>query len=267
MAKQYPDEKLGSYRIRIRPARNGTGFDGLAFDSTTKSEIVHAETEEDLRTELLDWIGGINPNFFGWDGAIERFLTTYPEGFASETFISKERNPKVAASEKLQEVLPIECVADTTDIAAAVKSVLSATPLLAPTEKSRIVALLETPAGHDYVSGAAMFAEGDFENGLQKIDAATKPVSASTWTSATYLPYLWKPEKLIFLKPEVTKDFSRRVGHPFHHIYAPTFHPRIYLSMLDMVAEAKQHLKKLKPRDNIDIQCFMWIVGKYKDPA
>ena len=47
------------------------------------------------------------------------------------------------------------------------------------------------------------------------MERALKPHDSAKWTVATYLPFLWQPEKHMFLKPEVTKDFAARVGHRF----------------------------------------------------
>jgi hypothetical protein len=41
-----------------------------------------------------------------------------------------------------------------------------------------------------------------------------------------YLPFLWRPEGEMFLKPEVTRDFAARVGRRFHLDYGPRRHDR-----------------------------------------
>ena len=69
----------------------------------------------------------------------------------------------------------------------------------------------------------------------------------------------------MFLKPEVTKDFSTRVGHPFASEYQPALSMEVYVSLLDMVAEAELELADMNPRDRIDIQSFVWVVGDYQE--
>ena len=52
------------------------------------------------------------------------------------------------------------------------------------------------------------------------------------WTVVTYLPFLWRPEQHMFLKPVVTQDFAERVGHSFVHEYSPALEPDVYASLL-----------------------------------
>ena len=37
---------------------------------------------------------------------------------------------------------------------------------------------------------------------------ALKPQDSDKWTVVSYLPYLWRPDMHMFLKPEATKDFA-----------------------------------------------------------
>ena len=80
----------------------------------------------------------------------------------------------------------------------------------------------------------------------------------------TYLPFLWRPEEHMFLKPEVTKDFAARVGHGFAAEYEPRLNISVYESLLDLAAKTALELADLKPRDRIDAQSFIWVVGNYK---
>ena len=62
------------------------------------------------------------------------------------------------------------------------------------------------------------------------------------WTVVTYLPFLWRPDEHMFLKPMVTQDFAERVGHPFVHDYSPALDPDVYASLLDLMAVTKAEL-------------------------
>ena len=94
---------------------------------------------------------------------------------------------------------------------------------------------------------------------------ALKPYDSAKWTIVTYLPFLWRPEAHMFLKPEVTKDFAARVGHRFASDYSPKLEVPVYLSLIDLVDETEIEITDLEPRDRIDIQSFIWIIGDYKD--
>lgn len=63
---------------------------------------------------------------------------------------------------------------------------------------------------------------------------ALKPHDNAKWTVVTYLPYLWRPDTHMFLKPEVTKNFATRVGHRFAAEYEPRLSLTVYESLLDL---------------------------------
>lgn len=67
----------------------------------------------------------------------------------------------------------------------------------------------------------------------------------------------------MFLKPEVTIDFAERVGHPFASVYEARLDPTIYGSLLDLTAKTTVELATLEPQDGIDVQSFIWVIGKY----
>ena len=95
------------------------------------------------------------------------------------------------------------------------------------------------------------------------MERALKPYNAAKWTIATHLPYLWRPEEHMFLKPEATKDFAARVRHRLASDYEPRFDIAVYESLLDLVAKTEEELADMNPRDGIDIQSLIWVVGDY----
>jgi hypothetical protein len=92
-----------------------------------------------------------------------------------------------------------------------------------------------------------------------------KPHESAKWTVVTYLPFLWRPEQHMFLKPEATKDFAERVGHRFASVYEPGLDIAAYDSLLDLAVQTATELADLNPRDRIDVQSFIWVVGDYKE--
>jgi hypothetical protein len=69
----------------------------------------------------------------------------------------------------------------------------------------------------------------------------------------------------MFLKPTVTADFADRVGHDFHHRYEAEPNEDTYLALLDLVTATRMAITSLEPRDNLDIQSFIWVVGEYRE--
>jgi hypothetical protein len=97
------------------------------------------------------------------------------------------------------------------------------------------------------------------------MESSLKPHDNAKWTVVTYLPFLWRPEEHMFLKPEVTKDFAARVGHRFASDYEFRLDVGVYDSLLDLASKTAHELADLQPRDRIDVQSFIWVVGDYKD--
>jgi hypothetical protein len=95
--------------------------------------------------------------------------------------------------------------------------------------------------------------------------AAVQPHGRISWPIVTYLPFLWDYRKHMFLKPTVTMDFADRVGHDFHHCYSAEPNADTYCALLDLVGETRSAIAELKPRDNLDIQSFIWVVGEYRE--
>ena len=58
--------------------------------------------------------------------------------------------------------------------------------------------------------------------------------------------YLWRPDEHMFLKPEVTKEFAARVGHPFAHEYTPELTEATYLNLIDLAKETREKIADLK---------------------
>ncbi len=165
----------------------------------------------------------------------------------------------------LETTAPLDAVATGSGYGAAVRKVFQATNLLSPFEKPRIGDVLKGPNADAFVRGAALFTLGDIKAGLAEMEKAAKADGAAKWTVVTYLPFLWRPEAHMFLKPEVTKDFAERVGHPFASRYEAALRPEVYESLLDLVAKTERELKELKPKDRIDVPSFIWVVGAYEE--
>ncbi len=140
------------------------------------------------------------------------------------------------------------------------------TNLLSWFELMRVDDVLQGDRNDSFVSGAAAFASGEMEAGLRRMAGAAKPHDAAKWTVLTYLPFLWAPDEHMFLKPEVTKLFADRVGHEFAFRYRADLDLDVYKSLLDLVARTREALEELRPRDNVDLQSFIWVVGAYSEP-
>jgi hypothetical protein len=81
----------------------------------------------------------------------------------------------------------------------------------------------------------------------------------------TYLPFLWRPNRHMFLKPEVTDGFAQGVGHPFVHAYGASPEIGVYEGLLALAARTETEIAAFHPVDRIDVQSFILVVGAYTE--
>ena len=252
--------------LLLRLVEKDKAFIGVTFDAKgAKKTQIEGTDADDVWRRLHDEAGKANPKYFGFDGARARFLRFFPNGFHSKGYTDAERDYKVAAKQRLDETAPLEQAVNASGLGEAVLGVFRATNLLSPFEKVRLQDVLRGPRADDFVRGAARFALGEGKPALLDIERALKPHESAKWTAATYIPFLWRPEDHMFLKPEVTKDFAARVGHRFASDYEARLDVAVYESLLDLASKTAVELAELKPRDRIDVQSFIWVVGGYRD--
>jgi hypothetical protein len=238
---------------------------GKYFGMADGKVVVEGDAEDDVWRRLHDEAGKSDPKYFGFDGAISRFRTFFPNGFHSPGFDDQERRYKLAAKAKLDSLAPLAAAATGTGNGETVLAAFRATNFLYPVEKTRLQALLRGPDADKFVQAAARFTLDESKQSLSAMEHLLKPHDNAKWTVVTYLSYLWRPDRHMFLKPEVTKDFAARVGHPFASRYAAQLDIGVYQSLIDLVEKTATALAPLEPRDRIDIQSFIWIVGDYRE--
>lgn len=256
-AKTIKEGKLGKTDLRL--VQQGSTYYGLA-DGKIISE---GEDTEEVWAALQNDMGRANPSYFGFDGAILRYKQFFPDGFQDSRYLAKEREYKVAAREKLLAGAPMEDALDGSGYGDAVLSAFQATNLLSPFEIMRAKDAFQSPDADEIVRRLAQFAKAPSAESLARVRGCLKPYECAKWTVVTYLPFLWAPQDHMFLKPEVTKDYAARVGHPFAEQYAPSLSFSVYESLLNVAEKTEAAVSELNPQDRIDIQSFIWVVGAY----
>ena len=211
--KSWPDEKIGDVTIRI-VSQSGRYLGVLIRDKRMSDRYEDADLAT-LRVRLRNEAGKLHPDYVGMDGAIARFLRFFPAGFSDPAFLHDERAYKVAAQERLKNVLPLIRATDATpEQAVAVRRAFN-TNILHSTELAGAHELLGGANGPAYVRAAARFAHGELDQGLAGMVAAVQQHGRPSWPLLTYLPSLWLPEEHMFLKPSATCDFAQRIGTCF----------------------------------------------------
>ena len=250
---------LGKWKLRL--VEKDRWFHGLVDNK----RCVDGPDANDVWRRLHNDAGKADPNYFGYEGARSRFLKFFPNGFCSDGFASQERDYKVAAKSKLDASAPLTEALSGDGFGEAVLSAFQATNMLSRFEKARIAELLRGRDADAFVQAAARFARDGTEAELTGLQRVLQCHGCDNWTFATYLPFLWRPETHMYLKPEVTKEYATRVGHPLASLYRPQLEFEVYASLLNLADQTAKELSDLEPRDRIDIQSFIWVVGGYQE--
>jgi hypothetical protein len=122
-------------------------------------------------------------------------------------------------------------------------------------------------------NGAQMFSEGlyGFLHGTGSLSMRfdrwcevvstlpRKQTRVLTWPIATVFGFIAQPETHIFLKPNVTRTAAGEYGFDFRYSSRPNW--EAYANLLEFAKVVKRDLKDLRPRDMIDIQSFIWVLG------
>jgi hypothetical protein len=249
--------------ILLRVVEKDRSYVGVLFTKSGKKIEISGEGVDDVWRKLHSEAAKHNPKYVGFAGARSRFLHFFPNGFDSEGFEKSERRYKLNAKDHLDKAAPLEKAAAGSGFGEAVLAAFSKTNLLSPYEITRLSDLLRGRDADQFVRAAAKFTLAKSATALSAMAAVLKPHDCAKWTMATYLPFLWRPESHMFLKPEATKDFAARVGHPFAASYDAALEFAVYESLLDLVEMTEAELAELRPRDRIDVQSVIWVVGNY----
>ncbi|MYD94149.1 MAG: hypothetical protein F4Y02_10745 [Chloroflexi bacterium] len=267
-SKTLRDERLGGIGLRLVRRPDGTlaGRYSRADDESAIIVQEPDETQDELWQRLKAAALRGDPSFFGFDGAVSRFRTIFPEGFRDAAYLQQERKYKVDARELLNSTVPVQEALTATGFAASVVNAYRTTNIVHPVwEVPRMVEALRSKDRDNLIQRLAAFALGD-RSQLSAIARVARKYDAAKWPLITYLPFLWDtPVPHVILRHEPTTRFASSVGHEFPHVYEARLVPAVYESLLDLLARTEHEISELEPRDTIDIQSFIWVVSKYRD--
>ncbi len=202
-----------------------------------------------------------------------RFRAFYPDGFQDPDFVDLERRYKVDAHRAWHLLLRRAEYArrleagDRHAIAQDVIRVESRTNLLFSFEKIALRDAVRPPAG------AERFAEGLFDwlHGSGRpstrfarwcrtvADLPREQTRVLTWPVLTTFGFIARPRVHMMLKPMVTRRAAREYGFDFRYSATPQW--GTYESLLRFSRVIREDLTDWRPRDQIDIQSFIWVLG------
>jgi hypothetical protein len=200
-------------------------------------------------------------------------LRFFPGGFSDETYLTWERDYKVAAVQTWRSALAprrFEALLKSGrfgDVAAEAVRIESRTNLLFSFEKMALRDATRTPDGaRRFAEGLYGFLHGDgspearFSRWIASVAALPRrQTRVLTWPLVTVFGFLAQPTRHIFLKPNVTRIAAARYGVDFQYHPRPTWDT--YQNLLKFAALVQADLHDLRPRDLIDIQSFLWVQG------
>ena len=204
---------------------------------------------------------------------LKKFLEFFPKGFYDAKYKAWERDYKWNAhlefKEHLNEIAFRKLLDEGRHFEAAQHAIRieSRTNLLFSFEKMALRDAVKS------VKGAELFAEGLYnliygtgdvrQRFLKWIEVVGKlpriQTRVLTWPLATVFGFIADPKHFIFLKPRVTQTAAERYGFEFDYRSKPNW--ETYHSLLDFAHQVKKNHPKLKPRDYIDLQSFIWVLG------
>lgn len=207
-----------------------------------------------------------------------KFLHYFPDGYRDETYVDWERGYKWAAHQAWEEQLNRTAyqrmlkAGEYAEIALRAVRIETRTNLLFSFEKMALRDAVK-PA-----RGARLFAEGLFDYlygraAMQKrFEAFTETLESLprrqtrvlTWPLHTVFGMIARPDEHIFLKPRVTQIAAEEYGFDFQYKSRPNW--TTYQSLLDFAEQVRKDTRDLKPRDMIDPQGFIWVMGSDEYP-
>ena len=203
----------------------------------------------------------------------KKFLRYFPKGFVDEKYLQWERNYKWEAHLVWEKVLNkfafLELIEGEkyNEIAKLAVNIETKTNLLFSFEKMAFRDAVKLEGGpkafalglFNYVYGAGDF-RSRFENFAETLDRLPrKQTRVRTWPLQTVFGFIADPKKHIFLKPRVTQVAAEKYGYDFLYSSKPNW--ETYESLLGFAKQVKKDNADLKPKDMMDLQGFIWVMG------
>ncbi|HEV7230315.1 MAG TPA: hypothetical protein VGO45_03240 [Bacteroidia bacterium] len=203
----------------------------------------------------------------------KKFLHYFPKGFADAKYFAWERNYKWKAHLEWEVQLNRKTFAallkagSYSEIAKRAVRIETQTNLLFSFEKMALRdAVKSSTASKRFAIGLfdLVYGKGAKEQRFNRFVTVLgglprKQTRVLTWPLATVFGFIARPDEFIFLKPRVTQMAAKSYGFPFEYESMPNW--KTYSGMYAFAERIAQDMTSLKPRDFIDLQSFIWVLG------
>jgi hypothetical protein len=208
----------------------------------------------------------------------KKFLYYFKKGFTDPTYKAWERDYKWQAHLAWEAALnkaeyqKLLASKQYNEIALRAVKLETKTNLLFSFEKMALRDAIKTSEGardfslglYDYVYGAGPL-QKRFENFAAVLASLPrKQTRVLTWPLQTVFGFIAKPEEHIFIKPRVTKIAAEKYGYDLQYKSKPNWDT--YKSMIGFAEKVRDDMKGLHPKDYIDLQSFIWVMGSDEYP-
>jgi hypothetical protein len=260
-------DEFDVYEFHVIIAESDGAYTAIGRDQNHQEvQRIKSTNLDDARAEIRQLLSAKSEDYVSYNGAINQFLRVYPQGFQDPYFMFDERNYKIKAHGKATTLLAKETLSNQ----------IAKKQFLEISENARKVFINlifpnEAMSFKDFLKiekNAAAFAPilfqllygNDFNSAFDDLSTLLARGAAAKWTILTYLPFIVFPDKHMFMKPEVAQESARRLGDDFSYESRPN--SIVYQKYLAYTSRLREGISELHPRDNIDVQTFMYAVGK-----
>lgn len=266
-----PPERLEEFSYKefhVVVERTGNQIRAVARDHKhDEVDGITGETLSEVRSDIKCRLNHISQDYAGVGSAINLFRRAFPGGFESKYYVFRERAYKDTRSrfmvENLREDQIDELLArgDFDTIGSLAKRAFSTSNLYSQYELIKFGDALK-------VKGLAKpFAEllrellyGDFDQSLEDLAHLLRPHDAAKWPILSFWPFFRFPDLHMFLKPMMVQRCAERMGYDLHYESLPN--RDTYHSLLGFAEFVREGIADLEPKDNIDIQSFIYAIDK-----
>ena len=205
--------------------------------------------------------------------ARRRFLSFFPDGFRDDVYVETERMYKWAAHREWVGAFgagQFEALVRANQFAEIARRALrieGRTNLLFSFEKMALRDAVKSPAAarqfsvglHDWLRGTGS-ESGRFERWTSAVARLPREQTrVLTWPVVTIFGFLARPRVHMYVKPTVMRTAAERYGFDLHYASKPSW--ETYASVLELAGIVRRDVAEMHPRDMIDIQSFLWVLG------
>lgn len=204
-----------------------------------------------------------------------RFLRIFPRGFYDEQYLLWEHNYKSEIHQLWQKLLNKTEFSDLIkrgqfeEIANRALQVESRCkpPFLFSFEKMALRDALRTTSGartfsmglYNLLHGAAPLRERFIEWIVSVSELPRKQSRVLSWPILTFFPYIAQPKQYMIMKPTAMRAAAGELGFDLEYSSKPSW--TTYERLLQFSELTKDAIADLKPRNNHDVQTFLWVIG------